>query len=138
VTAQLARYLVVGLSNTAITLVAYALAVRAGVPPIAASVLAFGAGAVNGYRLNRAWTFRSARRGAGVGARYVAVLLAGLAINALGVALAVDVAELPRLAGEVAALPPATAATFVLARSWVFGGREGGRRGRGPAVPRPR
>jgi putative flippase GtrA len=135
-TAQLVRYLVVGVSNTAITLVTYALLVRAGVPPVAASVVAFGAGALNGYRLNRAWTFRSARRGAGVGARYVAVLLAGLAVNALGVALAVDVAELPRLAGEIAALPPATAATFVLARSWVFG--EGGRPGRGPAVPRPR
>jgi putative flippase GtrA len=138
VTAQLVRYLLVGVSNTAITLVTYALVVRAGVPAVAASVVAFGAGAVNGYRLNRAWTFRSARRGAGVGARYVAVLLAGAAINALAVAFAVDVAELPRLAAEFVALPPATAATFVLARSWVFGGREGGRRGRGPAVPRPR
>jgi putative flippase GtrA len=135
VTAQLVRYLVVGVSNTAITLVTYALVVRAGVPAVAASVVAFGAGAVNGYRLNRAWTFRSARRGAGVGARYVAVLIAGAAINALAVAFAVEVAELPRLAAECVALPPATAATFVLARSWVFG--EGGRPGRGRAVPRP-
>jgi putative flippase GtrA len=134
--AQLVRYLLVGVSNTAITLVAYALAVRAGVPPVAASVVGFAAGAVNGYRLNRAWTFRSAHRGTAVGARYVAVLLCGLAINALAVALAVDVAELPRLAGEIAALPLATVATFALARSWVFG--EGGRPGRGPAVPRPR
>jgi putative flippase GtrA len=135
-TAQVARYLLVGLSNTAITLVSYALLVRAGVPAVVASVVAFGAGAMNGYRLNRAWTFRSARRGAVVGARYVAVLVVGLAINALGVALAVDVADLPRIAGEIAALPPATVATFGLARSWVFG--EGGRPGRGPAVPRPR
>jgi putative flippase GtrA len=135
-TAQFVRYLVVGVSNTAITLVTYALAVRAGLPAVAASVVAFGAGAVNGYRLNRAWTFRSARRGAGAGARYVAVLLVGLAINAVGVALAVDVAELPRLAAEVAALPPATAATFLLARAWVFGA--GDRPGRPPAVPRPR
>jgi putative flippase GtrA len=135
-TAQVARYVLVGVSNTAITVVFYALLVRAGVPPVVASVVAFGAGAMNGYRLNRAWTFRSARHGAGVGARYLAVLLVGLAINALGVALAVDVAELPRLAGELAALPPATVATFALARSWVFG--EGGRPGRGPAVPRPR
>jgi len=135
-TAQLVRYVIVGVSNTAITLATYALAVRAGVPAVAASAIAFGAGAVNGYRLNRAWTFRSARRGAGVGARYVAVLLVGLAVNALGVALAVDVAELPRFAAEIAALAPATVATFGLARTWVFG--EGGRPGRGPAVPRPR
>jgi putative flippase GtrA len=135
-TAQLVRYLIVGVSNTAITLVTYALVVRAGVPPVAASVVAFGAGAVNGYRLNRAWTFRSSRRGAGAGARYVAVLLAGLAINALGVALAVDVAALPRFAAEIAALPPATAATFALARSWVFGAAD--RPAPPPAVPRPR
>jgi putative flippase GtrA len=64
------------------------------------------------------------------------VLLAGLAINALGVAIAVDVAELPRLAGELTALPPATVTTFVLARSWVFGA--GDRRVRGAAAPRLR
>lgn len=135
-TRQLARYLAVGVSNTAITLVTYALLVGAGMPAVAASVFAFGAGAVNGYRLNRAWTFRSARRGAGVGARYVAVLLVGLGINALGVALVVDIAELPRLAGEVLALPPVTATTFLLARSWVFGA--GDRPVRPDAVPRLR
>ena len=136
-TAQLLRYLVVGASNTAITLATYALLVRAGLPAVAASVVAFAAGAVNGYRLNRAWTFRSARRGAAVGARYLAVLLGGLAINTLGVALAVNVAELPRLAGEILGLPPATVTTFVLARWWVFG-PEGDRGDRRPAVPRPR
>jgi len=136
VTGQLVRYLAVGASNTAVTLAAYALLVRAGVPAVAASVVGFGAGAVNGYRLNRAWTFRTAPRGPRAGARYVAVLVAGLAINALGVAIAVDVAELPRLAGEIAALPLATATTFLLARSWVF--EAGGRPGRRAAVPRPR
>jgi putative flippase GtrA len=136
VTRQAARYLLVGASNTAITLAAYALLLRAGAPPVAASVVAFGAGAVNGYRLNRTWTFRTARHGAGAGARYLVVLLAGLGLNALGVALAVHVAELPRIAGELVALPPVTATTFVLARSWVFAA--GGRPGPRAAVPRPR
>ena len=135
-TRQLARYLIVGVSNTTITLMVYALLVHAGLPAVVASVFAFGAGAVNGYRLNRAWTFRSARRGAGVGARYVAVLLVGLGVNAVGVALVVNVAELPRLAGEVLALPPVTATTFLLARSWVFGA--GDTRVRPEAVPRLR
>jgi putative flippase GtrA len=135
-TRQLARYLVVGVSNTAITLAVYALLVRAGLPAVAASLVAFGAGAVNGYRLNRAWTFRGAPGGAAVGARYVTVLLAGLGLNALGVAVAVDVAELPRLAGEVLALPPVTATMFLLARSWVFGA--GDRPARRAAVPRLR
>jgi putative flippase GtrA len=136
-TGQLARFLVVGASNTVVTLISYAVLVRAGVPPVAASVAAFGAGAVNGFRLNRAWTFRSARPGAGAGGRYLAVAALGAALNAAGVALAVHVAELPKIAGELAALPPVTAATFALSRGWVFGA-QGGRRTRGPAVPRPR
>ena len=136
-TGQAVRFLLVGVSNTAITLVTYAVLLAAGVPAIGASVLAFAAGAVNGFLLNRTWTFRSDRRGAGAVARYVAVLTLGLGLNALGVGLAVQVAALPRIAGEIVALPPVTATTFVLARSWVFAAR-GGRGGRGPAVPRPR
>ena len=136
-TAQLARFLVVGFSNTAITLLVYATLVRAGVPPVAASVAAFAAGAVNGFRLNRAWTFRSSRRGVGTRARYVIVAALGVGLNASGVALAVDVAALPKLAGELAALPLVTATTFALSRAWVFG-PGGGTRTPGRAVPRPR
>jgi putative flippase GtrA len=122
---QLARYLLVGVSNTAITLAVYAVVVRAGVPAVAGSVLGFGAGAVSGFRVNRAWTFRSARRGPGAAARYLVVLLIGLALNAVGVAIAVGAAQLPKLAAEVAALPPVTATTFLLARYWVFGSPAG-------------
>jgi putative flippase GtrA len=136
-TAQLARFLVVGVSNTAITLAVYAVLVHAGVPPVAASVAAFTAGAVNGFRLNRAWTFRGARGGLGAGMRYLVVAGLGLGLNALGVALAVHVGELPKLAGELAALPPVTATTFALSRTWVFS-PEGGTGTRRPAVPRPR
>jgi putative flippase GtrA len=137
VTRQLARYLVVGASNTAITLAVYAVLVRAGAPAVGASVAAFWAGALNGFRLNRRWTFRSDRRGLRTGGRYVLVQLLGVGLNALGVAFAVGVAEVPKLAGDLAALPPVTAATFVLSRTWVFGpgdGRPGPRR----AVPRLR
>jgi putative flippase GtrA len=131
---QLARYLVVGVSNTAITLVVYGALVRAGLPAVAASVLGFAAGAVNGFRLNRGWTFRSDRRGASAATRYVIVLLIGLGLNAIGVALAVGVAGLPKGAGEIAALTPVTATTFVLARAWVFGS-EGGTPARRAAAP---
>ena len=120
-TRQLVRYLVVGASNTAITLAAYALLVRAGAPAVVASVAAFAAGAVNGFLLNRRWTFRSDRRGARAAARYAVVLALGVGLNASGVALAVDVARLSKIAGEVAALPPVTATTFLLSRAWVFG-----------------
>jgi putative flippase GtrA len=119
-TGQLARYLVVGASNTAITLASYAVLVRAGLPPVVASVVAFAAGAANGYRLNRAWTFRSALRGLGTAGRYVVVALLGAGLNAGAVAVAVSHDHLPRVAGEVAILQVVTAVTFVLCRRWVF------------------
>jgi putative flippase GtrA len=111
--------------------------VRAGAPAVGASVAAFWAGALNGFRLNRRWTFRSDRRGLRTGGRYVLVQLLGVGLNALGVAFAVGVAEVPKLASDLAALPPVTAATFVLSRTWVFG-PGGGRSGPGRAVPRLR
>ena len=140
-TGQAVRYLLVGVSNTAITLAAYAIAIAAGAPPVAASVIAFSAGAINGYRLNRSWTFRSDLRGVRPAARYLAMITLGLGLNALGVRLAVHGAEVPKIAAEIVALPPVTAMTFLLARSWVFAPARGGRgdrRGPGAAVPRPR
>jgi putative flippase GtrA len=119
-TRQFARFAIVGATNTAITLVSYGLLVSAGIPPVGASAVAFALGAVNGYRLNRGWTFHSSRRGAAPGARYVAVQLAGLGVNAAGVAVAVGWVAVPRLAGEIAILPLVTTMTFLLSRNWVF------------------
>ena len=56
------------------------MALRAPVP--LAGAVGWGVGAVNGYLLNRAWTFRGAARGAVPAARYVAVQLLGSALNA--------------------------------------------------------
>jgi putative flippase GtrA len=118
---QLVRFAVVGASNTIITLITYALLVAVGVPSVGAAVLSWSAGAANGYRLNRAWTFASAVRGARPAIRYVAVQAVGAGIDATAIwALVVD-EHAPRIAGELVALPIATAVTFVCCRRWVFG-----------------
>ena len=75
---QLARFATVGVANTLLAFALYAALVAAGVPYPVAGAAGFAAGAVNGYVLNRRWTFaaddsRRARR------RYLAVQLAGLA-----------------------------------------------------------
>ena len=47
----------------------------------------------------------------------------GSALNAALVAMAVGEEHLPRVAGELAVLPPVTILTFVLCRGWVFARR---------------
>jgi putative flippase GtrA len=117
---QAIRFLLVGATNTALTLGAYALLVLAGVPGPAAAALGWTLGAINGYRLNRGWTFRSALRGVSPAARYVAVQAVGAGLDALGVWIVVGHGHLPRLEGEIAILPAVTLLTFALCRGWVF------------------
>ena len=113
--ARVARYALVGVSNTVITFLAYTLLVRAGIPTPAASAAGFALGAANGYGLNRRWTFRASGR---VG-RYVAVQAVGAAASAAGVALARG-DGLPGLPAELVVVPAVTLVTYALARTIVF------------------
>ena len=117
---QLVRFGLVGATNTALTLATYAVLVALHAPVPLAGAVGWGVGAVNGFVLNRAWTFRGAARGAVPAARYAAVALVGSGLNAALLALAVGDGHLPRLAGELAALPPVTLLSFALCRGWVF------------------
>lgn len=117
---QLVRFGLVGAINTALTLATYSVLLALRAPAPLAGAIGWGVGATNGYLLNRAWTFRDAARGAVPAARYVTVQVMGSALNATLVAIAVGAEHLPRLAGELAVLPPVTILTFVLCRGWVF------------------
>ena len=112
---RVARYVLVGASNTVITFVAYSLLAGAGVAAPLASAAGFALGAVNGYQLNRRWTFRARGR---IG-RYVAVQAIGAGASAAGVALARG-DGLPQAAAELLVLPLVTLLTYALARTVVF------------------
>jgi putative flippase GtrA len=117
---QLVRFGLVGATNTALTLVTYAGLVALGAPVAPAAAVGWAAGAVNGFGLNRAWTFRGAPGGAIPVVRYAVVALVGSVLDAGLVSIAVSDERLPRIAGELAVLPPVTLLTFVLCRRWVF------------------
>lgn len=121
---RLARFCGVGVTNTVVTLVAYAILVRAGCPAALASALGFAAGAANGYAWNARWTFADRGREAGTPVRYLAVQAAGAAASAAGVVGVHRVLGLAHLAAEVAILPCVTVLTFGLMRAVVFPARD--------------
>lgn len=116
---QLARFLVVGISNTLISFVVYRLLIEVDVWYFVAAPLAFAVGALNGYILNRRWTF-AARDTTRARVLYLAVAAAGALSTSLLVLLFVDVAGSGRVWAYVFAIPPVTLGTFAANRLWTF------------------
>jgi putative flippase GtrA len=121
---RLTRFALVGVGNTLLTVAAFALLVGLAAAPPVASAAAFAVGAVNGYVLNRRWTFAGAQGGPATIARYAAVQGLGAALSAGGVALATTDLSLQHMAAEALVLPCVTLVTYTLARRVVFGGPE--------------
>lgn len=119
---QFARFLAVGLANTALSYVVYVALVHLDVPAPAAGAIAFAAGALQGYILNGRWTFSGYDSGR-QRFRYLLVQLAGAGTTSAVVWLATEVG-VPRTLAYLVAVPPVTLTTFFLNRSWVFVGRE--------------
>jgi putative flippase GtrA len=119
VSAQFGRFLTVGLTNTALSLLAYAVLVQV-VPYWLAGALAFAAGAVNGFVLNRRWTFAAPDSG-GARLRYLTVQLAGLGATTGLLRLYVSGAGVGRMSAYALTIPAVTVATFAANRGWTFG-----------------
>ena len=120
---QWLRFAAVGASNTLLSWCLYAGLVRVGVPYLSASGLAFAAGALNSYALNRRWTFRSRARPGPEALRFGVVQGVGLGLDVCLLAALVDGARIPHLLAQALVFPVASAATFLLSRHWAFAGR---------------
>jgi putative flippase GtrA len=118
---QFIRFCFVGLGNTAISLIVFVAAVSAGVPYLAASCGAFAVGAVNGYTLNRVWTFKAGSFRAQGLARYILVQGLGLGLNAALLAALVEVLNLASISAQALVLPVISLLTFAVNRRWTFG-----------------
>jgi putative flippase GtrA len=123
---QLCRFAVVGLSNTALSYVLYTALVAAHVPYPLAGAVGFTAGAVNGYTLNRRWTFAApdSRRSRG---RYLLVQLGGLGATSALLWLVVTIGA-ARPAAYAVTIPIVTLATFSANHSWAFACATGDKR----------
>ena len=119
---QFARFLIVGVTNTLLSFVVYRLLLVVSTPYLLAAPVAFAVGAVNGYILNRRWTF-AARDSRRARLLYILVAAAGSAATTLLVLAFVHGAGTGKVLAYVAALPPVTIGTFAANRRWTFADR---------------
>lgn len=118
---QFAKFALVGVSNTALTLIVYTLLLKVfGVWYLAASAIGFIVGAVNGFIWNRRWTFSGHVGDAYTPLRWGIVQTFGLAIDELLLFALVHGAGFDKVLAQVGATAVVTVTTFVLNRAWTF------------------
>jgi len=120
---QFTRFIIVGATNTAVTFAAYALLLDIGLHYLDALLPAFALGALNGYTLNRVWTFRAGAFQRAALARYVGAQLCGLGLNALLLVALIEAFGAHRLLAQILATPIVSCVTFAANRYWVFAPR---------------
>jgi putative flippase GtrA len=121
--AQFVKFGIVGISNTLLFFATYTLLLKVfGVWYLAASGIGFAVGAVNGFLLNRAWTFKGHQGDALTPVRWSVVQGCGLALNEGLLYLCVDGIGLDKLIGQAIAIAIVVVLTFFANRSWTFRG----------------
>ncbi len=118
---QFVKFGIVGVSNTLLTFIVYTLLLKVfGVWYIAASAIGFIVGAVNGFLLNRRWTFAGHVGDALTPVRWAIVQTCGLGINLGLLYVFVHDAELDKLLAQAFATVVVTISTFFVNRAWTF------------------
>jgi putative flippase GtrA len=119
--AQFVKFGIVGVSNTVLSFAVYALLLKVfGVWYVAASAIGFAVGAVNGFLLNRRWTFKEHVGDALTPVRWGVVQSCGLALNLGLVYMFVDDVGLDKLIGQACATAIVTVLAFFANRAWTF------------------
>lgn len=121
---QFVRYGVVGITNTLVFLAAYAICVHLGVWYIAASAIGYTAGSINGYILNRRWTFRAGHLSHTTSAgRYTVVQIVAALANLGLLYVFVDGLGANRIVGQVIVIVIVQLLSFLAHRAWSFAHR---------------
>jgi putative flippase GtrA len=118
---QFVKFGIVGVSNTLLFFAIYTVLVKGfGVWYVAASAIGYIVGAVNGFLLNRRWTFREHVGDSLTPVRWTVVQGCGLVANLGLVYMFVDGAGLGELVGQACATVIITVLTFLANRAWTF------------------
>lgn len=118
---QFVKFGIVGVSNTLLAFTIYTVLLKGfGVWYLAASAIGFVLGAVNGFLLNRRWTFAGHVGDSLTPVRWGVVQGCGLALNEGLLYLFVDGAGVEKLLSQAFATIIVTVITFLVNRAWTF------------------
>jgi putative flippase GtrA len=118
---QFVKFGIVGVSNTVLAFAIYTVLLKVfGVWYLGASAIGFVLGAVNGFLLNRRWTFAGHVGDSLTPVRWGVVQGCGLALNEGLLYLFVDGAGIEKLLGQACATAIVTVLTFFVNRAWTF------------------
>ncbi len=118
---QFVKFGIVGVSNTLLAFAIYTVLLKVfGVWYLAASAIGFVVGAVNGFLLNRRWTFAGHVGDSLTPVRWGVVQGCGLALNEGLLFVFVDDAGIEKLLGQACATIIVTVITFLVNRAWTF------------------
>jgi putative flippase GtrA len=114
------KFGIVGVSNTVLAFAIYTVLLKVfGVWYLAASAIGFVVGAINGFLLNRRWTFAGHVGDSLTPVRWGVVQGCGLALNEGLLYLFVD-ADVEKLLSQAFATVIVTVITFLVNRAWTF------------------
>ncbi len=117
---RMIRFVIVGVTNTAINMAVYAALLAVDVPYVAASALASFVAISIAYFLNHRFTFRVAEHSSSLVVRFFAVQTGAAIANIVLLALLVEQAHMDPLIAQLVIVPPVVLTTFALNRLVVF------------------
>ncbi len=121
VVGQFLRFAIVGVSNTLISLIVYTVLFKVfGLNYLVASAIGFVVGAINGFLLNRAWTFQGHEGDAFTPVRWAIVQTCGLGLDELLLYIGVHELGIDKIAAQALAIVIVVVLTFLANRAWTF------------------
>jgi putative flippase GtrA len=118
---QFVKFGIVGVSNTLLSLAIYTILLKLfGVWYVAASGIGFTIGAVNGFLLNRRWTFEGHVGDAFTPVRWGVVQGSGLLLDLALIYVCVQDLHLDKLVAQGVATAVVVVITFAANRAWTF------------------
>ncbi|MCP1184044.1 GtrA family protein [Paenibacillus sp. 1781tsa1] len=116
------KFGIVGIANTAVDAVVFALLAVVGVPVLIAQVISYSCGVTNSYWLNGRWTFRDAR-GGNDRAKLIRFLITNLVVLALTTLILMTLHDMlgwSLVMSKILATLMGMVLNYMVSRYWVF------------------